>query len=397
MTSKFNLSATTAEMETAYYGAGNGTELVVNLQEQMDTSSLVEEAIAPTTIHESIWDAGDGPTPGLRQGEINLVVDLSGLGTNAGGAITDDNDGKLIAAAIGSSSGGTGSTAAAGWTTATGDVTSAVGFAEAEMVLAATTTGNWVGMISDITGSALTLTPDLPTAPAESAKIYAGVTYTPSTTRSTWIIKHHRDANKIGYQAVGVSFVPEFANLGAAEGKARLTLKGMLGDHSKIASSIGSIGTPDTFTNPGVIQDKGRFVLTDGTDTVTCIASTFNFTNPLTQMRRADACQANASGAPEIMPTSDKVIETELWQASGADDPIDQLRTWQAAGDMLQCLYQIGNEPGDILAFYFPAVYINEDPKEVDKNGLMAIKTMLKVSLDGSSAVFTAPWYFARF
>jgi len=98
------------------------------------------------------------------------------------------------------------------------------------------------------------------------------------------------------------------------------------------------------------------------------------------------------------MPSQDRVISTELWQASGATaDPLDQLRTWFSAGTMLECLYQVGNLPGDTLALFFPAVYLNVEPKEVDKNGLMAIKTDLKVSYDGSSAVFTKPFYFARF
>lgn len=397
MTAKFNLSATTAQKEASLYGAGSGTEYVLNLQEQLDISNLVEEQIAPSSIRESVWDAGDGPTPGLRQGDLSLVVDLGALSSNAGGAITDDNSGALIAAAIGTSSGGTGTTCAAGWNTTTGDVASAAGLAEAGLVLFETTTGHWAAAISDINASTLTVDPPLKTAPGENAKLYAGVTYTPSETRTSWIVTHHRDAKKMGIQCTGVTFVPEFSNLGAQEGKARLTLKGALGDHVQIASSIGSVGTPDTFTEPGVIQDQGRFVLTDGSDTVECIASTFNFTNPLTQVRRQDACQPNTNGEAVIMPSMDRMIEVELWQASGADDPLDQLRIWLAAGDMLTCLYQVGNGPAETLAWYFPAVYINADITPVDKNGLMALKVSLKVSLDGASSVFTVPWYFARF
>jgi hypothetical protein len=397
MTAKFNLSATTAQKEASLYGAGGGTEYVLNLQEQLDISSLVEEQIAPSSIRESVWDAGDGPTPGLRQGDLSLVVDLGALSSNAGGIIADDYSGALIAAAIGTSSGGTGTECAAAWDTVTGDVDSAAGLAEAEMVLVETSTGHWAAAIEDITGTTLTLDPPLKTAPAEDAVVYAGVTYTPSETRTSWVVKHHRDANKMGVQCTGVTFVPEFSNLGAQEGKARLTLKGMLGDHAKIASTLGSVGSPDTFTEPGVVQDQGRFVLTDGTDTVECIATTFNFTNPLTQVRRADACQPNTNGEADIMPSMDRMIEVELWQASGADDPLDQLRIWLAAGDMLRCLYQVGNGPAETIAWYFPAVYINADIVPVDKNGLMALKVTLKVSLDGASSVFTVPWYFARF
>ena len=400
MTAKSNLGSTTIQAEATYMGAGSGAVRVIETQEVVDTTSLVRESLPDTSTRASIWNGGTAPTLGLRSGEPDVIVDLAGMGANAGGIIADDSSGAVISLAVGVSSGGTGTTAIAGWTTTTGAtaIGGAAGLAKAEMILVETTTGNWVAAIADIVTDTLTVVPALPTAPAAAAKLYAGVTYTPTETRLTCILKIHKDSEPVGYEARGVHFTPEFSNLGAGEGKARLTLKSTIGDWDHITSALATADPPDTFVGPGVIQDHGRFVLTDGTATVTCIASTFTVSALLTAMRRQDACAENVVGAPEILPSADRQIETELWQSAGASTgPLAQLRIWFAAGTMLSCLYQIGNTPGDVLAFYFPGVYLKDEPKEMDKNGLMAIKTTLKISIDANSTVFTKPFYFARF
>ena len=398
MTAK-NLSSTTLQKEDGYMGAGTGTVYVVALQEPLDTSSLVHDLYPDTTQRSNIWDAGGSPTTGLAKGELSLALDLSGLGTNAGGAVSDDDDGAIIAAAIGTSAGGTGTTVDDSTPSTTlNTVASAAGLAAGKMVLIETTQGHKAAMISAIDTLDVTVTPALPVAPANGADIFAGVTYTPSETRTTWILEHHKDNVGLAYKCVGCGLTPEITNIGAAEGKARLNLKLSIGDWENIVSTLDVADPPDTFINPGVVQSRGRFVLTDGSHTVTCIASTFTVAALLTEIRRADACQPNTVGEPEIMPSQDRMITTELWQAAGATaDPIAQLRTWFDEDEMLQCLYQVGNLPGDCIAFYFPGVYLNSEPKEVEKNGLMAIKTELKVSVDRNSVVFDRPFYFARF
>lgn len=397
MTAK-NLSSTTLEKEVSFHGAGTGTKYVLAVREPLDTSPLVHDVYADTTIRGSIWDAGDAPTVGNAKGDLTIALDLSGLGTNAGGIIANDGDGAVIEGAIGTASGGTGSTAVAGWNTETGDAASAAGFAVAEMALFETTLGNRVAMINTIATAKLTVEPALPIAPAASAKIYAGVTYTPSETRTTWILTHNKDNDALGYVCTGCGLTPEITSIGAAEGKARLNLKVSVGDWDTAASTLASDDPANTFTNPGVVQSHGRFVLTDGTNTVECIASSFTVANLLTEMRRASACQPNTIGEPEIMPSQDRLIDTELWQAGGnAADPISQLRTWFDDGTMLSCMYQVGDQPGDTLALYFPACFLNVEPKEVDKSGLMAIKVQLKVSVDRNDVVLTRPFYFARF
>lgn len=398
MTAKI-LATTILEQETAYMGATDADPRVLALQEPIDVSSLIREVIEDTTQRASVWDGGDGPTLGLRAGEISLPVDLSGLAENTGGAVTDDDDGKIIAAAIGTSSGATGSTAAAGWTTKVGSVASAAGLAATELVLVdCGADGHRAAAIQEIDTLELTLATPLPSAPAEAAKVYGGVTYTPSETRKTYNVKIHEDNDALGWEVKGVHFTPEFTQLGAGEGKARLTLKGTIGDWVNEASTLATDDPPDTFTRPGVIQDEGWFVLTDGSTAISCIVSSVQMSNLLTQMRRKDACKANCVGTPEIMPSMDKSLVAELWQPTGATtDPIAQLRTWFAAGTKLKLLYQIGEQPTDCIAFFFPAVVISQEPVPTDKDGLVAIPATFKVTLDRTDTVFTRPWYFARF
>ena len=398
MTAK-NLSFTTIQKEDGYMGAGTGDVLVLALQEPLDVSSLVRESIEDTTIRSSVWDSGNGPSIGLRQGELSLVLDLPGLAANDGGAVTNDAEGDIIASAVGSYDAATGTTAAdVSPTTTVFDVTSAAGLAPTNMILVETSAGYRVAPILSIDSAELTLAVPLPAAPASDNDVIAGVTYTPSETRTTWILEHHEDNDALGYKCQGVHFVPQISNIGATEGKARLTLPCTIGDWEHIPSTIASATPPDTFTRPGTIQDNGWFILTDGTDAITCIASTFNVENLLTAMRRADACKQNVVGEPEILPSADKAITTELWQPAGATtDPVAQLRKWFEEGTMLKCLYQVGCEPTDCIAFYFPAVYLSQEPKEVDKGGIMAIAANLKISLDRNSTVFDRPWYMARF
>lgn len=398
MTAKI-LGTTVLEQEVTYMGATDADPRVLAVQEPIDVSSLIREVIEDTTQRQSVWDGGDGPTLGLRAGEISLPVDLSGLAANDGGAVTDDSEGKIIAAAIGTSAGATGSTAAAGWTTLVGSVASAAGLAPTKMVLVdCGANGHRASAIQEIDTLELTLATPLPSAPAESAKVYGGVTYTPSETRKTYNVKIHEDNDELGWEVQGVHFVPEFTQLGAGEGKARLLLKGTIGDWANKASTLATDDPPDTFTRPGVIQDEGWFVLTDGTDAISCIVSSVQMSNLLTQMRRKDACKANCVGTPEIMPSMDKSLVAELWQPTGATaDPIAQLRTWFAAGTKLKLLYQIGEQPADCIAFFFPAVVISQEPVPSDKDGLVAIPVNLKITLDRADTVFTRPWYFARF
>jgi hypothetical protein len=396
MTAKSTLGFITAEKEVSLFGAGNGTELSLNLIENPDTSSLVRDVYEDTGIKSNVYDAGGGPSLGLRKGEISLVADLGGLATNNGGAVTSDND--LIASAFGTATGSTGTTVDdVAATTTVFDVASAAGLAAEKMVLVETTQGNKARMIQAVDTLELTVTPALPVAPETASDVIGSVTYTPNETRESWKVGIHKDSQKIGYYLQGVTFVPEISGIGAAEGKAKLTLKGNVGDYSNGASLIDSATPPDTFTEPAVSQDGGDFVLTDGVVSITCVASTFNFTGILETVRRASACKQNCQGAAEVVPSQNRQIEVELWQDKASDDPIDQLRTWFEAGTMLQCLYQVGKQPTDCLAFYFPACYIKADPKEGDKGGLMAIKVALKVSIDGNSAIFSKPFYFARF
>lgn len=398
MTAK-NLSSTTIQQEATYMGAGTGKVYVLALQEPLDTSSLVRESIEDTTVLSSVWDAGNGPTLGLRQGELSIVLDIPGLAANDGGAVVDDDEGALIAAAIGPADGATGTTVAdAAATTLSFDVTSAAGLAVTNMILVETTSGYRVAPIEEIDSAELTLAVPLPVAPENGADVVAGVTYTPSETRYTYIVAHHMDNKALGYKCQGVHFVPQFSNIGAAEGKARLTLACTVGDWDHIASTLASATPPDTFDRAGIVQDGGWFILSDGTNAVTCIASTFSVENLLTAMRRADACKQNTVGEPEIIPSKDKAITTELWQPAGATtDPIARLRTWFEAGTSLKCLYQVGCEKTDCMAFFFPSVYLGQEPKEVDKGGIMAITANLRISLDRNSLVWTRPFYFARF
>ena len=136
MTAKI-IATTVLEQETVYQGATDADPRVLALQEPIDVSSLIREVIEDTTQRPSVWDGGDGPTLGLRAGELSLPVDLSGLAANDGGAVTDDSDGKVIAAAIGTSAGATGSTveASPAPTTKVFTVASAAGLAATKMVL----------------------------------------------------------------------------------------------------------------------------------------------------------------------------------------------------------------------------------------------------------------------
>jgi len=394
-----DISATTIQKETALYGAGTGDTYILALQEQLDVSSLVRESIEDSTVRGSVWDSGNGARLGLRSGELALSVDLCGLGTNAGGAITEDNDSKLIEAAIGACDAGTGTTAAAAGSATVFSVAAADGLLETNMILVETTAGNRVAMIEDIDTLELTVTPPLPVAPAESAKVYAGLNYQPvDTGRTSWIIEHHKDNDAIGYQCVGCTLVPEFTNLGAQEGKAKLSLKVAVGDHDTIPSTLASIDPPDTFTGQGVIQDKGYIKLFDGTNTITCLASTFAVSGLLEQVRRVDACQTNCIGAAEVVPSQNRAVEVELWQESGATaDPMAQLKNWYENGTSVELVYQINDAPGETVAFFFPAIYLKAEPTLVNKNGLMAVKCSFKVSIDRNSTVFTKPFYFARF
>lgn len=400
MTAK-NLASTILEQETAYMGTTDADPRVLAVQEPIDTSSLVREVLEDSTQRASIWDGGDAPTPGLRQGEIAIPVDLAGLGANDGGAVVDDSEGKIIAAAIGTSAGATGSTveASPAPTTKVFTVVSAAGLAATKMVLVdCGVNGHRAAAIQEVDGAELTLATPLPAAPAAPAKVYGGVTYTPSETRKTYNVKIHKDNDKLGWECLGVHFIPEFSQLGAGEGKARLTLRGTLGDWDHDTSTLATDDPPDTFTDPGVIQDEGWFVLTDGATAITCICSTLQMQNLLTQMRRKDACKRNCVGEPEVMPSMDKAITAELWQPAGATaNPIDQLRTWFAGKTKLQLLYQVGEAPGDALAWFFPAVVISQEPVDGDKDGLVAITATFKATIDRASTVFTRPWYFARF
>jgi hypothetical protein len=400
MTAKI-IATTVLEQETVYQGATDADRRVLALQEPIDVSSLIREVIEDTTQRASIWDGGDGPTLGLRAGELSLPVDLSGRAANDGGAVTDDSDGKVIAAAIGTSAGATGSTveASPAPTTKVFTVVSAAGLAATKMVLVdCGANGHRAAAIREIDGAEVTLDTPLPAAPGTAAAVYGGVTYTPSETRTTYNVKIHQDNDALGWEVKGVHFVPEFSQLGAGEGKARLTLKGTIGDWANMASTLASQGPPDTFTRPGVVQDEGWFVLTDGTDAISCIVSSVQMSNLLTQMRRKDACKANCVGTPEVMPSMDKSLVAELWQPTGATaDPIAQLRTWFAAGTKLKLLYQIGEQPADCIAFYFPAVVISQEPVPSDKDGLVAIPAAFKITIDRADTVFTRPWYFARF
>lgn len=400
MTAKI-LATTILEQETAYMGATDADPRVLALQEPIDVSSLIREVIEDSTQRQSVWDGGDAQTLGLRAGTLTLPVDLSGLAANDGGAVTDDAEGKIIAAAIGTSAGATGSTvlAAPAPTTKVFTVASAAGLAATKMVLVdCGADGHRAAAIQEIDGAELTLATALPAAPAESAKVYGGVTYTPSETRKTYNVKIHEDNDELGWEVKGVHFIPEFSQLGAGEGKARLTLQGTIGDWENKASTIASDDPPDTFTRPGVIQDEGWFILTDGSTAISCIVSSVQMSNLLTQMRRKDACKANCVGTPEIMPSMDKGIVAELWQPTGAtSDPIAQLRTWFAAGTKLKLMYQVGEQPADCIAWFFPAVVISQEPVPTDKDGLVAIPATFKVTLDRTDTVFTRPWYFARF
>ena len=401
------ISATTLEKENGYMGDGDGSVYVLALQEALDTATFVREALEDTSIRASAWDGGDAPTLGLRQGEPALVVDLSGLGydpatgdpNNDGGLVAADNDSVVIASAIGAAAVGTGTTCAAGWTTTSGDVDSAAGLAAGRMVMIASGDKYVAAAIADITGSTVTLATPLPVAPVLGAVLYAGITYTPQASpRDTYILEHHMDNDEIAFRARGVHMVPEFANLGAAEGKARLTLPCTVGDWERISSSLDTIDPPDTFVNPGIVQDDGYFVLTDGTNAVACLASTMTMSNLLAPMRRADACKANTVGEPEIIPSMDKQVVCEVWQASGATgDPMEQLLEWWESGEKLKLMYQVGPTPCESVAFYFPAVCLIQEPTLVDKGGIMAVSCTMKITLDRASEVFTRPWYFARF
>jgi len=400
MTAKI-LASCQLEQEVSYLGAGDADPRMVAVQEPIDTSGLVREVIEDSTQRASVWDAGDAPTLGLRQGEIAIPVDLAGLAANDGGAVTDDSDGKIISAAIGSSAGGTGSTveASPAPTTTVFTVVSAAGLGATKMVLVdCGDDGHRAAAIQEVDAAELTLATPLPSAPATSAKVYAGVTYSLSETRKTYKVVVNKDAQPLGHLMEGVHFVPEFSQLGAGEGKARMTLRGTIGDWEHQASTLATDGPPDTFTAPGVIQDEGWFMLSDGTDAISCIVSAVTMSNLLTQMRRKDACKRNCVGTPELMPSMDKSLTAELWQPAGATaDPITQLRTWFAARTKLKLIYQVGGQPADALAWFFPAVVLSQEPVELDKDSLTAISAVFKITIDRASLVFTKPWYFARF
>lgn len=395
-----DLSATTIQKENSLYGAGTGSTYILALQEPLDVSTLVRESLEDNTVRGSVWDSGNGPRLGLRSGELNLACDLCGLGTNAGGLISEDNDSKIIAGAIGAVTTGTGTDVSdVAASTEVFDVTSAAGLAEGTLILIATPQGNRVAAIADIATLEVTVTPPLPAAPADEALIYAGLNYTPTdTARSSYIIKHHKDNDIAGYECTGCTLVPEFANLGPQEGKARINFKVAVGDHTDMASTLASIGAPDTMTGQGVIQDHGYIKIYDGTNTVTCLASSFSVSGLLEQIRRVDACQNNCQGEAEILPSKNRTIECELWQPAGATaDPLEQCLSWFEAGTAVEMMYQVNDNPGETIAFYFPAVFLKAEPTLVNKNGLMAVKTSWTVTIDRNSTVFTKPFYFARF
>jgi hypothetical protein len=138
-----NISATTLEKEATYMGAGDGTTRRIALQEPLNVDTFIREALEDTTIRGSVWDGGNAPSTGLRQGEPVLPVDVGGLGydpatgdpMNDGGLVANDGDGVILAAAIGPASVGTGTTCAAGWNTLTGDVAAGAGLAAGRMVM----------------------------------------------------------------------------------------------------------------------------------------------------------------------------------------------------------------------------------------------------------------------
>ncbi len=394
MTAKSNISVTTIQKESTFHGSGTGSERVVSLTEQLDTSSLVRETLPRESIRSSIWDLGEAPSIGLKKGEFNCSVYLTGLGTNTGGTVTKDNDNDILEPVIGSSVAGTGTSTSGTWTTTGGDVASAAGLSEGSLIMI----GNKVAAINDITTNTVTVTPPLPSAPSSGTTVYAGITYQPSETRSTFIVKHYRDNNYIGYACTGCGIVPEFQSLGAGEGQAKVNLKVTVGDWEHETYDISTAPAPDTFTNQGVVQNEGRFIVSDGTNHIQCIVSSFNVNGLMEEIRRVDACQPNCVGTPELVPPEDRTIEVEVWQLAGANqDPISRARTWFVNGTPLELLYQIGNTAGDTVAFYFPAVYVNAEPKEVDKNGLMAIKLQFKITRNMNSSVFTKHFYMARF
>jgi len=377
---KYALQYVELELETSYLGSGDGTVLVPQLQEQINTEPFVNQSLEDTSIISSVFQSGEAPRKGLQEGSFGLSMDLAALETNTGGAITIDELGKVLRDSVGASVCGTGSTINDVTPSTTEyDATSASGISIGDLILVQ----GEARFVSNKVTETLTVTPAHSVAPTNGATIYAGQTLTPDDTRATYKVTIHNDLTN-GFLVEGVHMVPSFEGLSAGEGKAKIKLACSFGKWTDETSDLATISPVNCGDIPAVVQSEGKFVLTDGTTTINANVSAFALGTLLTEVRPQDVTKPNCIGAPAVVPGKPE-ITVELWETV---DERETLRTWFNARTDLELVYQIGDSAADCVAFYFGKVFLKGEPAITDKGGLVSLKCTLQVSAEPGEAHF---------
>jgi hypothetical protein len=382
------------QKETTYLGSGTGSIMYLAIQDLPGIENFVRELHGDESVRQSIFDHGDAPKVGLKDGAFSLVCNFSAAGSDGiSGNLTADNFHSLLKSAFGASSNSSGSTSTGASAVDSVDVVAGEGdnFNTGSFIML----DNEVRIIENISTDELSVTPDLSTAPSSGTVVYGSMSYYTDDTadRDTYIVEYHTETQKISVKARGCELLPTFGSLGAGEGPAMLTLEAISGTYGEQDSSIAN--TADTATNKGPVQSQGNFILSDGTTDLDLKPSSFELVPPLGSARFPDGSAENSKGQPRLIFTEGTITSTIL-QEDDENDPINQFRTWMEAGTELSVLYQVGNQPGDTIAFYCPYVFINSEPVPTEVDGLLGVEVNLKISEDRAATQLTKALYIGR-
>ena len=382
--------------ENSYMGGVTGnTTMYLALQEKPGAESFKTNPLPVAENKQNIWDKGAPPKKGKREGMWKLVLRCAGSCDNGTTALSDDNLHTLLGAALGGSGKSEGSEVSGAGSTTQFTVQDVSHFAAGKFLLVE----DQPRLVVSTSGDDVIVWPPLSGAPASSADVYPAFNYYPddSAARTTFRGEYHRESNKLGIRSKGVSLIPQFSQLGVDEGMALVAFDAQSGDYEDIASDFSSARVPDTGMNPGPIMESGYMYLSDGSNNLALIPSSFTPTLPMKESRFKDGTAENGLGAPTLVP-GEGGIEAVVYQPSDADDPIDQLRSWFTNRTNLKLFYAVGKTQGDCLAFMFPYVWLKEEPdpnEEVD--GLGAVKLSLEIGRDRTSgATLNKAFYIGR-
>lgn len=379
--------------EAAFMGATTGSQYTLAILDSPGESGWTDGIHPDETMQATITEHGSGPKKGRREAPLSLPCKMGALTAGITDAAAEDAFHALLVACMGGGITSAGDVAATGCTTNTIKVVSETGMNPGAFVLI---NGEAAIIITSSAGE-ITIDPPISSSsvPAATDLVYGSLTaLVADAARDTYQVEYHKEGSKVAWRLQGVTMIPKFSNLSRGEGPAKVSFDGAGADYTEISSDIGSAAAADLCTQEGPIAMGGRFALTDGTDTLTGGIAKFSPTVPLGFSNRADGTAQNGNGAPTSVKAEGS-IELTLAQGAADADPIDQLKLWLTNKTALRCIYQIGTEAGDTIAFYFPRVYVNATPIPVDVDGLIGIDTKLKIS-SLSADTLTSPMYVGR-